>query len=104
MTFYLGGKRLERKAGECVLLPGGCEHTYCIESEQARLLVLLMPVGLEGYYRALDGLTGDDRYIERLVTVAARYGVEITGPPMPDGALGGRGPTYYTGGVASGTQ
>ncbi len=80
VTFFLGGKRLEREAGECVLLPRGCEHTYCSESEEARLLVLLMPAGLEGYYRELDGHTGDEQYIERLVTVAARYGVEITGP------------------------
>lgn len=101
VTFYLGGKQLEREAGECVLLQRGCEHTYCIESEEARLLVLLMPAGLEGYYQELDRHTGDEQYIERLVTVAARYGVEITGPPPQEGPLGGRDPTYHTGDDAS---
>ncbi len=86
VTFYLGGKRLEREAGECVLLQRGCEHTYCIESEEARLLVLLMPAGLEGYYQELGECSDADRYIERLIAVSARYGVEITGPGPRDGS------------------
>ena len=71
-TFYLGDKRLAREDRECVLLPRGSEHTYRIESEQVGLIVLLMPAGLEGYYRELDGHRGDEQYIERRVTVAAR--------------------------------
>jgi hypothetical protein len=55
-------------------------------SEAARLLVLAIPAGLDGYYRELGQLSaGPCEYqeAERLVVVAARYGIDITGPP-PD--------------------
>ena len=86
--FYLDGSWIEREAGESVLLPMGQEHTYAVGSERARLLVVMAPAGLEGYYREL-GQPGDGDCVyqdaERLVVVAARYGVNITGPPpIPD--------------------
>ncbi len=90
VRFYVDGQRLYCPAGTCVLLPRNCEHSFSVESEEARLLVILVPAGMEGYYRDL-GVPADDRDghgsvggqmdVERLVTVAARYGVEITGPP-----------------------
>ena len=61
---------------------------YRVESDEARLLIFLLPAGLEGCYRELGQLAGEpdggpgkgsDR-VERLVATAARYGVEITGP------------------------
>ena len=43
----------------------------------------MLPAGLEGYYLELDEASREDGVtVERLVTVAARYGVEITGPPF----------------------
>lgn len=84
VTFYVDGIRLERPAGSCVLLPKGSEHSYSIESEEARLLVLLMPAGLEGYYQEVDEFAGADQDIDRLITVSARYGVYITGPGPPE--------------------
>ena len=90
LTLRVGDVERDCPAGTGVLLARGCEHTYRVESGEARLLVLLVPAGLEGYYRELgvptDGRTGhgagDGRQdVERLVTVAARYGVAITGPP-----------------------
>ena len=86
VTFLLGGELLPRGPGGCVLLPRGSEHTFSVESDEARLLVLVAPAGLEGFYRELDGGgTGADPSLERLATVAARYGVEITGPPPGTG-------------------
>ena len=90
VRFHLEGERIGCQAGECVLLPRGREHTYSIESERARLLVMLTPAGLEGYYRELgqpaDG-QGGYQEAERLLVVAARYGVDIIGPPpIPGGA------------------
>ena len=84
VTFYVDGDRLERPAGSCVFLPKGSEHTYSIESEEARLLVLLLPAGLEGYYQELDELVGAEQDIDRLITVSARYGVNITGRGPPE--------------------
>ncbi len=84
VTFYKGGNRLDCGAGDYVFLPKGCEHTYCVESGDARLLVLLTPAGLEGYYQEIGRQVDAERYVERLITVSARYGVEITGPGPPD--------------------
>jgi quercetin dioxygenase-like cupin family protein len=73
-------------AGECIVLPQGRTHTYRIVSDEARLLVVIAPAGLEASYP--DGIWhGDD--FERLVAVAARYGIEVTGPPLePNGTVG----------------
>ncbi len=83
VAFELDGERLVRPAGTWVVLPAGREHAYVVASDEAKLLVLAAPAGLEGLYRELGGLNasaGTD--VERLVAVAARYGVEITGPPL----------------------
>lgn len=80
VTFYRDGMRLEGPAGTCVLLPKGSEHTYRVASSEARLLVMLMPAGLERYYQELDDVTETTHYTERLITVSAKYGVRMTGP------------------------
>ncbi len=93
VTFCRADRDLRRGPGDGVLLPRGCEHTYRVESGEARLLVLLVPAGLEGLYRELavptngrhgPGAVDGRQDFERLVTVAARYGVAITGPPPGD--------------------
>lgn len=82
VIFVLNDQRLPRSTGSCVVLPAGHEHAYALVSEEARLLVIAAPAGLENLYRELGGLSSTGRSdIERLVMVAAQYGVEITGPP-----------------------
>ena len=64
-------------------MPRGGEHGFVVETQEAQLLTLVLPAGLEGYYLELDEASREDGVtVERLVTVAARYGVEITGPPF----------------------
>ena len=83
LTYYVDEATHNATAGMCVFLPRGCEHTFSVESEEARLLVMVVPAGLEDFYEELDGKgTGANADIERLVTIAARYEVEITGPPL----------------------
>jgi quercetin dioxygenase-like cupin family protein len=88
--FCVDGAWRECPAGTCVLLPRGTEHTFLVRSERARLLVLLVPAGLEGFYREFDERERDSSVgmpdFERLVTVAARYGVEIAVPGAGSGA------------------
>lgn len=79
VTFHKGGQLLVCPVGTSVLLLRGCEHTYRVESDEARLLVVLAPAGLEGLYRELGDQDGQPD-AELLITVAARYGIEITGP------------------------
>jgi len=83
VTFNLDGEWIDGPAGSWVFLPRGSEHCYAVLSGVARLLILLSPAGLESSHRdALlpDSADDDTQAVERLVTIAARYGISITGP------------------------
>lgn len=80
ITVYLDGNWRTCAVGDCVLLPRGSEHTYCIESEEATLLILLMPAGFEDYYLEMDRPVEPERYVERMIAASARFGLEIGGP------------------------
>jgi len=94
LTFQVDGHRVPVSPGSYILLPRGSEHGYAIESETAHLLVILAPAGAEGYLAELHGSAhapaftsrnGSCEAIERLVTNAARHGIDITGPPAAHG-------------------
>ena len=77
----VGEARRSYGPGECIFLPRGYEHAIGAESDEARLLTIALPAGIEEYYRELDGApVGSEDEIERQITLAARYGVTITGP------------------------
>jgi quercetin dioxygenase-like cupin family protein len=88
VTVYVGDAHHDCPAGTCMMLPREREHTYRVESGSARLLVLLLPAGLEALYADRGdvcfpqdrkaGARFDD--VDHLVTAAAHYGVTITGP------------------------
>ena len=84
LTFYVATETLRAAAGTCVVLPRGVEHGYAVGSAGARLLVVLAPAGLEGYFDETSAALGEVD-VERLIAVAARYGVAITGPAPPPG-------------------
>ena len=68
------------RAGDCTLLPRGAEHTWRVESDEATLLALATPAGLEGYYEELARPVEPECRVERLIAASARYGIEILGP------------------------
>ena len=78
LNVWVAGEWVEVPAGKVVLLPRGTEHAFVAATEKARMLSLFVPAGFEGFYRemAVTGLPDT----ERLITTAARYGCEITGP------------------------
>jgi quercetin dioxygenase-like cupin family protein len=85
LTFFVDDMAYRTAAGTCRFLPRGVEHAYAVESGEARLLVVLTPAGLEGAFEELTaGDAGPD--LDRLITVAARYGVTITGPAPRQGS------------------
>lgn len=109
----VAGARTRLEAGGCILLPRGSEHAYRVVSSPAALLVIVTPAGLETCF-ASDIWSGDD--LERLIAVAAGFGVEITGEPLrhddaapclsrrsraaqgpPEGPSGGRIPRWRSG-------
>jgi quercetin dioxygenase-like cupin family protein len=83
VLFETAGNQIPASAGCCVFLPRDSEHSYRIESDEARLLIVVAPAGLEGYYRELHRPVAHESAqpeIERVVTLAARFGLTITGP------------------------
>ena len=100
VSYRVDGAWRRCPAGTCVLLPKGCEYAYAVESERARLLVVAAPAGIEGCYLELAAAGGVPHPaapdFERLVTVAARYGVEIALPGAQTGA-GQRGASMERG-------
>jgi quercetin dioxygenase-like cupin family protein len=80
LTFHIGDAAQRAQAGACLVLPRGIEHSYVVESRQGRLLVAVTPAGLEAFLE--DVRRTDSMDVERLITVAARYGITITGPAL----------------------
>jgi hypothetical protein len=89
LSIFLQGQWITCGAGESLVLPKGHEHTYVISSKLARMLIMVTPAGLEQYYQELSR-PGDEPCIyqdaERLIVLASRFGIDITGPP-PNPAL-----------------
>lgn len=90
---WIAGRWVEVPAGAAVFLPRGIEHTFVVATERARVLALVAPAGLEGFYRETDAARSE---VERLVATAARYGCEITGPVPARPETGARQPALQT--------
>jgi mannose-6-phosphate isomerase-like protein (cupin superfamily) len=89
LTLYVGDRELRLGVGDCALGPHGVPHTYRVESEEARLLVVSSPAGFERFV-AEAGVPAEAETLppgppavdpERLAEIAATYGIEILGPP-----------------------
>lgn len=80
-AFEVDGEHITGSAGAWVFLAAHSEHGYTVTSDEARLLVIVSPAGLEGLYQeASEPDAPDPRDIEHLASLAARYGIDITGP------------------------
>jgi hypothetical protein len=76
--------------GTMVFLPRNVQHSFTIESKQARMLILLTPAGFEGWFKELSvpapamtlppatEVAYED--VQRMPQVAARYGLEFVLP------------------------
>ncbi len=82
LAVCLGDEWHRVPAGAALVLPRGVERGFAVVGAAARVLTVLAPAGFERFYAELAVPDPTDRsHVERLITVAARYGVEITGPP-----------------------
>jgi quercetin dioxygenase-like cupin family protein len=91
LAFWVGGARIQAKAGAFVYGPRGIPHTFVVVSEQARFLLGVTPAGFEDFVRAASvpaqmrtlPPAGSAPAIEpsRLAGLAAQYGIEVLGPP-----------------------
>ena len=79
ITFHAGPETVELAAGDCFLAPRDVPHTYRVESDGARWLVVGSPAGFDAFVREVGEIRPFDR--ARMGETAARYGIEILGPP-----------------------
>ena len=95
LSLFLPGRHLELAAGETFRAPRGVPHTYRVESETARLLVICEPARFDELVRATAEPApaeelpprGRPLDVEALGAAAAAVGIELLGPPgaLPEG-------------------
>ena len=83
----VGDRTIKGTAGTMVFLPRNVPHSFTIESEQSRMLILLTPAGLEGWFKefsvpapAMTLPPADEpeyRELQRMLEAAPRYGIEF---------------------------
>ena len=84
LLFACEDERVELTAGAVILIPPGARHAFVnVGDEAAEIVVTTTPGGAEGFFREVEqaGLEppGD---MAKIVEIAARYGLEFTGPPL----------------------
>src|SRR6516165_5869099 len=90
MTFSVGGQTIKVTPGTMVRLPRDVPHSFVIDSEQLRALILLTPAGLEGLFKEFSvpapAMTlppqAEVPYteIQRMIEVSPRYCLEYVLP------------------------
>ena len=90
MTASVGKQTIKGMPGTLVFMPRNVAHSFDIHSEQLRMLILLTPAGLEGYFKECSvpapAMTlpppAEVPYsdIQKLIAVAQRYGIEWVSP------------------------
>jgi len=90
LTFWVGGRVIHAPAGSFVFGPRDIPHTFTVDSELARFLLVTEPGGFESFMRELSqpALTltpppppSAPPDMNLILSTAARYGIEILGPP-----------------------
>jgi quercetin dioxygenase-like cupin family protein len=77
VDFACAGERFRAEAGAFAFLPRGLPHTFRgVSDPAARVLVLLMPGGLEELFLEPDPA--------RAAALLAARGVEVVGPPLAE--------------------
>lgn len=95
LTFWLGDEERRAGPGTFVFGPRGVAHRFCVESDEARFLLILTPAGFEDFVRACgcpaaartlppSDLPAKD--VDLLMAAARRHGVDIV-PDLPSSPL-----------------
>jgi hypothetical protein len=90
VAFLVGKERYDAKAGSFVYGPRDVQHTFMVTSPEARFLLVCEPTGFEDFVKEA-GVPAESLTIpgpevpvpdpERLTEIAAKYGMDILGPP-----------------------
>ena len=92
LTMRCGDRTWECGPGSFVFLPRGVPHAFRPGPSGARMLAIVTPGGLENLYRTV-GEPAIERRIPDIAPniagwmgLAAEYGLELAGPPLPQRA------------------
>jgi quercetin dioxygenase-like cupin family protein len=93
LSLHVGETVLTAAAGALAFAPMGIPHTFTVDVEPSRILVITSPSGFEGFIFDLgEPATGDDPPAglsppprEVILPIAQRYGIEIVGPTIREG-------------------
>lgn len=79
VDFTVDGERVPAGAGSTVFVPRGVPHTWeVVGAATARMLIMLFPAGLEGYFRKMSALAANGPPdMERVAALSEEYGIEI---------------------------
>ncbi|MGH2452127.1 MAG: quercetin 2,3-dioxygenase [Candidatus Limnocylindria bacterium] len=87
-TFWCGEQEIHAEKGAFVFLPRDIEHAFKVGPSGARLLTLAVPSGFAEFVRAAGEPARSlvvpppgDVDQRSIAEIAARFGIEITGPP-----------------------
>jgi quercetin dioxygenase-like cupin family protein len=90
MTFSIGDDTIKATAGTLVFAPRDIPHSFTIDSEQVRILVMVAPAGAERFFKACSvpapSMTlpppADVPYseIQKMMALAPTYGFEFVRP------------------------
>lgn len=87
-----GDALIEATAGALVYGPRDVPHAFRVDSEEARILLMFGPAGVEGFFReggkparSLAFPPADEQFLDReaLMEVGGRFKQEFVGPPLP---------------------
>lgn len=85
VQFQVGTEIIQAIAGTTVFLPRDTPHAFTITGDvPARMLIMLMPAGLEKYFEELSQLTANaPPNLDDILAISARYGIELLIPTDP---------------------
>jgi Cupin domain len=89
LSLFVAGEQLRLGPGRAALAPRGVPHSYRVESEEARWLVITTPAGFESFVREVAEPAPGEQLPPAgrphdpavLAQAAAKVGIEILGPP-----------------------
>jgi quercetin dioxygenase-like cupin family protein len=90
MTFFVGDETIKATAGTLVFAPRHVAHSFAIDSEQVRMLVMVSPAGAEQFFKECSvpapSMTlpppAETPYseIQKMMALAPTYGFEFVRP------------------------
>jgi quercetin dioxygenase-like cupin family protein len=88
-SVFIGDDVITASPGTWVWGPREVPHGYQIQSARGRHLSLTMPAGFEAFFEEVAAIARPDAdprtEMSRIAAVAARYGVDLLGPPPAAG-------------------